>query len=271
LTCSPDIVDYGNRRSVQNLVYDLRRYYGVVGPFLDAELAGRGDERFWLEVGRRARAGSILELGCGGGRVTRVLAESGARVVGIDLCPELLERARQRLDTHAVSLVVADMRQLALRRRFEAIVAPDDPFSHLTADEDRSRALAGVARHLAPGGRFVLDALWFPPDEERRGSRLLTHDLTLAGQAVHVTERWRCDRQTHCCATEYDYYTGAGEPTHASFEARYWTPAELRDRLAAAGLHITHWWGGYDGQPWDEQRSERLVLEAISRQPSTVS
>jgi len=44
------------------------------------------------------------------------------------------------------------------RSQFEAIVAPDDPFSHLTSSDDRDRALCSVVQHLAPDGVFVLDA-----------------------------------------------------------------------------------------------------------------
>src|SRR5712692_10358942 len=109
-----------------DLIQEVRRYYHTVAPFLDAELADRGDEAFWSANG----AGRVLELGCGSGRVTRLLAESSARVIGIDVCPELLDRARS---THA-SLVLADMRRLPLATTFDTVVAADDPFSHLTED-----------------------------------------------------------------------------------------------------------------------------------------
>jgi SAM-dependent methyltransferase len=244
----------------------VRRYYRTVAPFIDAELEDRGDEELWLAIGHQHRGGDILELGCGSGRVTRLLAQSEARVAGVDVSPELLAIARRRVAADRVWLLLADMRQLAFRCRFDAIVAPDDPFSHLTSDADRARVLAGVAGHLAPTGRFVLDALWFPADEERRGAsaegRVVEHDLDLEGRRVHVTERWRCDARTHRCTTEYGYDSGSDEPARATFRSRYWTLAELGQGLAAAGLRMTAAWGGYDRRSWDEQRSEHLVVEA---------
>ena len=244
---------------MSNLVYDVRRYYRTVAPFIEAELANRGDEALWRRVGREHQAGRILEIGCGSGRVTALLAESGANVLGIDVSPELLARAKHRLQETPVGLLLADMRDMALRTRFQVIAAPDDPFSHLTSAADRDSALRRVAEHLAPGGVFYLDALWFPPGATGKTAR---HDIVVDGRLVRVTENWRCNTRTHRCATEYDYDGGVEGPATARFEARYWTPRELRGRFARAGLRITACWGGYNGQAWDERHSDRLMIEA---------
>lgn len=256
---------------MRNLVYDVRRYYHTVAPFLEAELAGRGDAQFWRRIGQEHAGGTILELGCGSGRVTELLASSGARVVGVDVCPELLELARNRLapasgrNAHSFRLVLMDMRALAFRARFDAVVAPDDPFSHLVADVDRDRALASLARVLAPGGRLILDALWFRPEDERSrmGAGLLVdHDVVKDGRRLHVTEHWQCDPRSHRCSTEFEYQEGARKPTSARFEARYWTSAELHGRLAVAGLRITALWGDFQRSPWNEKQSAHMVVEA---------
>lgn len=239
------------------VVSDVQRYYHTVAPFIAAELANRGDAPMWRDIGQRHRRGRILEIGCGGGRVTALLAEAGAEVVGIDLSPELLACARRA--RVKASLVLADVRDLALRAQFDAIIAADDPFSHLTRSADRDRALTCIAAHLAPGGIFVLDALWFPPGQ---ANKIEARDVTLDGGSIHVTERWRCNRRTHVCATEYDYDRGSGALTRARFDARYWTAAELSNRLRRVGLEIVGRWGGYEGQSWHQHGSQRLVIEA---------
>lgn len=248
---------------------EVRRYYRTVSEFMDAELEDRGDEDLWRGVGREHAGGSILEVGCGSGRVTELLAAHGARVVGIDLSPELLGRAGKRLDgCGKVQLLIADMRELALRTKFDAIVAADDPFSHLTADEDRDRAMTALASHLARDGRLLIDALWFPRAQERQGTaaggRVLSHDMAIHGRPMHVTERWQCDAATHRCSANFEYAYVGGQSTaiHAQFEARYWSPEELRSRLAAAGLTVSGWWGSYNGESWDAQRSQHLIAEA---------
>ena len=242
-------------------MYDVRRYYRTVSRFMDLELAERGDAELWQRVGRRA--GSILEVGCGSGRVTAALASADARVLGIDLSPELLAIARQRLSGRPnVWLLLADIRNLALLQSFDAIVAPDDPFSHLVTDEDRDQALATIRSLLTPGGRLTLDALWFKPDEERRGAQPDGRKDQHQVQGLTVKEQWRCDPHTHRCSTSFDYEEEGGERAEARFEARYWTEAEIRARFQRAGLAIEGWYGGYAGESWDPERSSHLIVEA---------
>src|SRR5690349_3551008 len=57
----------------------------------------RGDVRFYAEVARRYGE-TVLEIGCGTGRILLPIASSGARVVGIDASEAMLARARQRVD-----------------------------------------------------------------------------------------------------------------------------------------------------------------------------
>ncbi|HSL81596.1 MAG TPA: methyltransferase domain-containing protein, partial [Thermoanaerobaculia bacterium] len=75
---------------------EVRRYYRTVSRFIDRERLGRPDRDFWRAVAREHRGGAGLDLGCGTGRVTRLLAAELAWVVGVDLSPEMLGRARLR-------------------------------------------------------------------------------------------------------------------------------------------------------------------------------
>ena len=143
---------------------EVREYYRRVLPFLDRELADRGDGELWSWAASTPSGCHVLEIGAGTGRATASLARTAGRVVAFDLAPEMIAVARRRLGDHAnVSLFVADMREISLRVRFDLVVAVDDPFVHLTEDDDRDRAFAAAARHLLPGGRLLLDAAWFSP------------------------------------------------------------------------------------------------------------
>ncbi len=94
------------------------------------------------------RAGEVvLDIGCGDGTLTAAIAASGARVVGIDSSPEMLAAARARgLD---VRLMAAE--QLELGERFDAVFS--NAVLHWVKDLDG--AIARIAGHLKPGGRFV--------------------------------------------------------------------------------------------------------------------
>ncbi|MBV8200229.1 MAG: class I SAM-dependent methyltransferase, partial [Acidobacteria bacterium] len=155
-------------------------YYHRIARYLDLELADRGDAAFWQWAASTPPSCRVLELGAGTGRATAFLAAAGARVLAIDLVPELIAMARLRLRRRAdgggaangrVELLVADMRQLPLAAEFDLVVAVDDPFAHLLRGADRSRALAQAAAHLAPGGRLILDAAWFSLRRRELASR----------------------------------------------------------------------------------------------------
>jgi SAM-dependent methyltransferase len=243
-------------------------YYRRIAPFYDAELAERGDECFWQEVGAAHRGARVLDLGCGSGRATALLAPAATEVVGIDLSPELLDRARVRLASCSnVRLVRADMREFAFGQGFDLIVAANDPFSHLLADADRARTLDLVARHLAPGGRFVLDALWLPPAAEAAmahlDGRVQLRACSLDGQTLRIVETWRQGVDSGRCQARYEYHLPDREPVVAAFEARAWSPVDLTDALCAAGLKVVDRWGDYDRSPWDESTSNHLIVTAV--------
>lgn len=110
---------------------------------------GHSFEHHWLErlIARLPRASSILDLGCGGGiPITRYLVERGIRVTGVDASSTMIELWRSRFPDNRALL--ADMRNLELGERFDAIIAWDS-FFHLPQDDQRSM-FRTFARHAAP-------------------------------------------------------------------------------------------------------------------------
>jgi SAM-dependent methyltransferase len=247
---------------------DVEAYYRDVAPFYDAETADRGDLGFWRQIAASRRGGRFLELGAGSGRVTAALAPFAGVLVAIDLSPDLMGLARERLSRWPrVHLVRADMRALPFSAPFDLIVAADDPFSHLADDDDRDRTLRGIARSLAPGGRFVLDALWLSPEAASAvasvGGRVQQRTTSWHGRRLRVVERWaRRGAPRRCCRARYEYHRAGCPTVTAEFDARDWSPEELAGRLARAGLAIIRAWGSYRPTAWDPGTSEQLIVEA---------
>lgn len=248
------------KRSAGGLVGEIRSYYRTVSRFIDRERLGRPDRAFWRTVAEEHPDGTALDLGCGTGQVARLLAAELAWVVGVDLSLEMLALARKRARKR-VSLVAADIRHLDLGRRFDLVIAADDPLAHFGADADRDRALAVVAAHLAPGGRFLLDAHWFRPARLARALSARGLVLERQGRGFRVRETWRC-RPDGSCHARYEYRRGGRLQAEAEFQSRYWSVGELEERLERAGLEPTALWGDYDRSPWRAQSARRLVVEA---------
>jgi len=135
----------------------IAEFYDSVVPYRE-----RQDVVFFVEMARAA-PGAVLEVGCGTGRVLIPTARAGVRIAGLDASSSMLAICRQKLASEPeelqsrVTLVRGDMRRFDLRRQFELVTIPFRPFQHLITTEDQISCLRSIHRHLAPGGKLVLD------------------------------------------------------------------------------------------------------------------
>jgi SAM-dependent methyltransferase len=132
-------------------------FYDVVTA-ADPNLAG--DVDFYAALA--PDGGSVLELGAGAGRITFALAEAGRSVVGVDLAPAMLGRAKARL-SHVAADVAArlefrqgDMTALRLGRAFDLVICPYFTLAHAPAGTAWRNTFGVIAEHLAPGGRAAV-------------------------------------------------------------------------------------------------------------------
>ena len=99
----------------------------------------------------------VLDSGCGAGYHAILLAERGHEVLGIDLSPTAIERARTMAEDRgvAVEFVVGDVLELGgLGRRFATVI--DSAVFHVFEDEDRARYVASLAEVIEPDGCVYL-------------------------------------------------------------------------------------------------------------------
>jgi len=124
----------------------------------DAVMQSPQSTAFYLEQARR-RAGAILELGCGSGRVTIPLAAAGLDVTGLDISPAMLDAARKRAAGLPATFVAGDMRSFALGRSFGMVFIAVNSLQHLHRTDELIACFRCIASHLGPGGRFVFDVV----------------------------------------------------------------------------------------------------------------
>jgi glycine/sarcosine N-methyltransferase len=101
----------------------------------------------------------ILDCSCGIGTQALGLAAYGHRVVGSDLSPDSVGRARMESLSRgtAIATVAADMRRLPFgRERFDVVLTADNSVAHLLTDEDLRGALRSMRHTLRPGGLLVI-------------------------------------------------------------------------------------------------------------------
>ncbi|AEE44579.1 class I SAM-dependent methyltransferase [Cellulomonas fimi] len=108
-----------------------------------------------------AGGGRALELAIGTGRVAVPLAERGVEVVGIELSEPMVEQLRAKVDEATIPVVVGDMATASAPGRFSLVYLVFNTISNLLTQEEQVACFRNAARHLVPGGRFVVE-LWVP-------------------------------------------------------------------------------------------------------------
>ncbi len=208
-----------------------------------------------------ASDGPVLELGCGTGRVSLAMAEAGVDVVGIDISPRMLSRARAKASQRGlvprVAFQAGDMRTLRLGRTFGLVVMPFRSLQLVTTPSDQRAVLATAAAHLAPGGTLALDV--FNPDPELladTGDERFVDSIVAQPDGgsviVYATNRWDHAAQLshpHLWIEEHDA-AGATLAVHErEFVMRYVHVDEMTDMLAEASFDVEAVYGGFDSEP----------------------
>lgn len=136
-----------------------------------------GEANFVAAYGPR----SVLDGGCGTGRVARELARRGIAVVGVDLDADMVATARRRAPE--LAWVRGDLATVDLGQTFDVIVLAGNVMIFLTPGTEGA-VLANMARHLGPDGRLVAG---FQLDF---GLTLDEYDTLAAAGGLELSERW---------------------------------------------------------------------------------
>jgi SAM-dependent methyltransferase len=193
----------------------------------------------------------VLDLACGAGRHAAELERAGARVVGLDLSPPMLHRARTRT---AAPLVRGDMRTLPFQPgSFGLVVNLFTSFGYFRHDREHQLVVREVAAVLAPGGRFVLD--YFNADQVRR-ELARTHETPPGEMGARIRRRF--SEEGRYVVKEIEL---RDETRSYQERVRLFTPQELCALIEGAGLEVSQRFGDYDGSPLGAH-SPRAILFA---------
>ncbi len=223
-----------------------------------------------------AQAVSIIELGCGSGRLLLPLARARHHIIGIDTSTEMLVRAKKRLTAESetiqqrVTLVEADMTQFNVTTNaFDWAILPYNTFMHLTPTQ-MSLALKKITHSLGENGRLLIDLINPTAIVNTPNDRLLTLENTFTdpenGYTVVQQSSSNLDEanQTLHITWLYDATPAEGGAIHRTIaEATYYYlyPHQLELILNEAGLRLLSLTGDYDDAPYTEE-SERLLILA---------
>ena len=102
--------------------------------------------------------GLVLDLGCGTGKMTRLLRQRGYDMIGVDLSGEMLEVAREaEKDDISILYLQQDMREFELYGTVRAVICVCDSLNYILEPEELRRVFSLVNNYLDPGGIFICD------------------------------------------------------------------------------------------------------------------
>jgi SAM-dependent methyltransferase len=190
-----------------------------------------------------ADGGPVLEFAIGTGRVAVPLAERGVAVSGIELSSPMVDQLkRKRTD---IPVVVGDMATSTMPGQFSLVYVVWNSIGNLRTQAEQVACFRNAARHLAPGGRFVVE-LWIP------GIRRLPP----GGAAVpfHVGQHHvgldTYDMTTQQGTSHHYRHHPDGTVTHGTSNFRYIWPAECDLMAQLAGLELERRVADWHGNPF---------------------
>jgi SAM-dependent methyltransferase len=197
---------------------------------------------------------SVLEPGCGSGRVLEPLARRGLEVAGIDRSAAMVELARAR----GLEVVLADMTDFDLGRTFDGALCPINTLAHLSPGE-LGRHLGHMGRHLRPGARYLVQ---LQLGDEAHSSEWETNGLRI----VWATER--VDRAAGRRQDRSRIELASGEVVEELHDMTLWTPGAWAAAVAESPFSQTALFDGTEeGYPAVRPGSEgRMLWSELTRE-----
>ena len=218
---------------------------------------------FYNEILKREglRPRTAVDLACGTGSVTAILARQGLQVTGVDMSEEMLTVAMEKVMDmeQPPRLVCQKLQELRLPRGVDLAVCALDSLDYITDPADCAEAIRRVYKALNPGGIFIFDVN--TPEKLRAmdGQVFLDED-----DDVYCVWRGEFDGQTNICSYGMDLFQRRGQVWERSFEEHReyaYSQAQLTEYLKAAGFtHI----GVYADRIFDAPREgeQRIYFKA---------
>ncbi|MEO0085041.1 MAG: class I SAM-dependent methyltransferase [candidate division WOR-3 bacterium] len=207
------------------------------------------DYKAWVDyverIFRRFRVEpkTVLDVACGTGIPTVLLAERGYRLTGVDKSPEMLKVLEAKRGNLPIATVRADIREFAVPEPLDAAISLYDSINYLLVEEDLSRCFGCVRRALVPGGLFVFDMNTVYGLAEVWGTR------TTSRETGGIASIWSnaYDPETRVSTLHLTFWEkgpdgGTGEKFEEIHQERGYTVEEVRRALAAAGFRRVHFY-----------------------------
>ena len=238
---------------------EFARVYDMFQDNVDYEAWGR-----WLKQQLASRGitdGLVLELGCGTGTMTELLAEAGYDMIGVDNSEEMLAEAMEkRVESgHDILYLLQNMQEFELYGTVRAVVSVCDSMNYITEEEDLEHVFSLVNNYLDPQGICLFDMNTIYKYQTMIG------DTTIAENREEGSFIWEnsYDEETGINTYELTLFIpredGLYEKDEEIHYQRAYSLEKIRELIEKAGLTFVAVYDAYTLDPPRED-SERLTF-----------
>ncbi|MFJ9378243.1 class I SAM-dependent methyltransferase [Streptomyces sp. NPDC101455] len=209
-----------------------------------------------------AMDGTVLEFAIGTGRVAVPLAERGVPVTGIELSEPMVEQLRTKADEATIPVIIGDMATTVAPGTYSLVYLVYNTISNLLTQAEQVECFRNAARHLTPGGRFVIE-LWVPELRKLPPGQTATvwqTDSDYIGLDTYDTLR------QHVVSHHFRF----DETEQAQLERsphRYIWPAELDLMAQLAGFELESRHGDWSGAEFTAESRSHVSVYRVPPTP----
>lgn len=207
--------------------------------------------------------GLVLDLGCGTGTITELLAKKGLDMIGVDYSEEMLQSAIEKKSASGLDILYLhqDMRAFELYGTVDAVVSICDSINYITEMEDLVEVFRLVNNYLNPGGVFIFDCNTVYKYENLLADNIIAEDRT---DHSFIWENYY-DKETMINEYALSVFIREDGDRYRKYQEmhyqRAYSLAQIKEALAQAGLEFID---AFEAFTKDEpsQVSERIYIVA---------
>lgn len=210
-----------------------------------------------IKIAGLTKGSSVLDAGCGPGRIAVELAAKGLDVTGVDIIQSELDAAKDSADAEGVKLdlINCDLRSFKSQKKFDCAINLYTSFGYCDTIEEDFQILKNIADSLRDNGFFILECtsretaiLYFTDGEwfERSGLTVLTQ-FSVEGAWEGLRSKWTIINRD-------------GQRIEHEFVQRLYSAIELKRMMIRAGFNSVEIYGNYDFSPYNEHAKTMVIV-----------
>ncbi len=236
--------------------YD-QHFANLARSYPEADLRQMADfivQALGLKAGER-----VLDIGCGLGRLSLILAQQGFTVTGVDACKAYIQEAQAKADSaqnirQNIEFIQADARSLLPNKPYDAAFFWHTSFGHFNQDADNLALLRSAFSQLRPSGRLLLDYPNFYQTISRFEAEFKQH-YSLPEGPLTVIRHSQLEPEAGLLKQNWEFCYANGERATRQGKLKIYLPDRLISLLDAAGFDLLSSYGSSQAKPFHLNQS----------------